>query len=991
MPRIGGSSGNDFGKVSWNRKMTTLKLATWNVRTMLQAGKMEEIAGEVQKYGMDLVALQEIRWVGNGRIRKRGYDLFYSGPEIRTGQAGTGFIISSEMRKNFIGFEPLGDRLCKIRFKGYFRNISIISAYAPTEDASDEEKSVFYSNLDKACNKVPKYDVLLILGDFNAKIGKEDFLCGIAGMQSLHDETSPNGILLVQFAESNQLLIRSTCFQHKDIYKGTWKTPGMGIVNQIDHILVSKRHASSVIDVKSARGPNCDSDHFMVKALFRERLSMVVKRNTFRGKLWNSEKLTQSQEAFEYQKVVTNKLIKAQETIENGNLEGKWQVFKESLVQSAEEVIGKKENIRNEGWFDQECKLWIDEKNKKRKVLLQRETRQNYEQYKEARRKANQVIRMKKRNFIKANITKLEEFNFQNESKKFYQALKKMTKGFQPRVDACKDQNGSIIVEEEKVLDRWAEFFEDLLNVEENQLDENEKPAFLTAEPYIIKPSIDEIEEIIKQQRNGKAPGEDQMPVEFFKYGGKEMITLLHKIIIDIWDQEEIPKDWKKGLICPIFKNGDKMKCQNYRGITLLNVAYKIFSSLIQRRLSKYAEEILGDYQCGFRPGRGTTDQIFVLRQSMEKCFEYKQDLHILFIDFQQAFDSLNRNKMMYALEGYGIPKKLVKLISLTLQETTAKVIVGGKLSKEINISTGVRQGDAVSAVLFNLTLHEIMKDLSLEGSIIYKSYQVCAYADDIALVARSKNSLIEVFNILEKRSQGFGLKINEMKTKYMLMTSNSNIIIEPTISVGNYSFQCVDKFCYLGSTVNNKNIISEEIYRRIMTGNRAYYCNLSLLKSSLLSRNTKLRLYKTLIRPVVTYGAESWTMSKANESSLRIFERKILRKIYGPVKEGETWRIRTNQELEQISEREDIVRFIKSRRLMWLGHIKRMPKERMPYKLLCGEMNGIRKRGRPRKRWLQSVEEDLKKMGITRWWEKVFDREEWRHIVREAKAHPEL
>jgi hypothetical protein len=91
-------------------------------------------------------------------------------------------------------------------------------------------------------------------------------------------------------------------------------------------------------------------------------------------------------------------------------------------------------------------------------------------------------------------------------------------------------------------------------------------------------------------------------------------------------------------------------------GGTLLNVAYEVFSGILQRRLSCYAEEILGKYQCGFHPGRSTIDQIFVMRQSMEKCFEHDVNLHMLFIDFQQAFDSIRRRELLNAMEGFGIP-----------------------------------------------------------------------------------------------------------------------------------------------------------------------------------------------------------------------------------------------------------------------------------------------------------------------------------------------
>ena len=101
--------------------------------------------------------------------------------------------------------------------------------------------------------------------------------------------------------------------------------------------------------------------------------------------------------------------------------------------------------------------------------------------------------------------------------------------------------------------------------------------------------------------------------------------------------------DWKIGVIVPLYKKGDKMKCENYRGIALLNVAYKILSSIMQKRLKEYSEEILGEYQCGFRAQRGTMDQIFVVRQILEKFYAHDIDLHLLFIDSKSAFDSINQ------------------------------------------------------------------------------------------------------------------------------------------------------------------------------------------------------------------------------------------------------------------------------------------------------------------------------------------------------------
>jgi len=98
---------------------------------MLQPGKMMEIADEVLKLGIDLVALQEIRWQGHGEINKKNFTVIYSGPENRTGRYGTGFIISRKVKESILEWEPVNDRLCRIRIRGKFRNLTIISAYAP--------------------------------------------------------------------------------------------------------------------------------------------------------------------------------------------------------------------------------------------------------------------------------------------------------------------------------------------------------------------------------------------------------------------------------------------------------------------------------------------------------------------------------------------------------------------------------------------------------------------------------------------------------------------------------------------------------------------------------------------------------------------------------------------------------------------------------------------------------------------------------------------
>jgi hypothetical protein len=131
--------------------------------------------------------------------------------------------------------------------------------------------------------------------------------------------------------------------------------------------------------------------------------------------------------------------------------------------------------------------------------------------------------------------------------------------------------------------------------------------------------------------------------------------------------------------------------------MTLLNVAYKILLSIILERLREYLEQILGEYQCSCRPQRRTTDQILVVRQILEKFYEHDIDLHLLFVDFKKAFNSINQKKFLESLVSFQIPKKIERLVKMTLG-AQAKVTVDGKISNPYVICIGVRQGDGLSA-----------------------------------------------------------------------------------------------------------------------------------------------------------------------------------------------------------------------------------------------------------------------------------------------------
>lgn len=285
--------------------------------------------------------------------------------------------------------------------------------------------------------------------------------------------------------------------------------------------------------------------------------------------------------------------------------------------------------------------------------------------------------------------------------------------------------------------------------------------------------------------------------------------------------------------------------------------------------------------------------------------------------------------------------------------------------------------------------MRNMNKEINPGGTILNRTVQNLAFADDVDLVARSEKSLVASFKEMESGAKELGLNVNEEKTKYMISRTKADT--GKYITIEDYSFERVPQFKYLGSIITEDNNTSVEIKARIAAANKSYYALLPLLSASAVSRNLKLKLYKIVIRPVVMYGSESWRLTKADENCLSIWERKILRKVFGAVCEEGNWRIRTNQEIYELFKDPDIVKEIKVKRLQWLGHLRRMEDTRAAKKSFITAPDGKRSRGRPKKRWIDDVEEDIKKWGIKNYKQKTQNRDEWREVLRQVKALHEL
>ena len=194
-----------------------------------------------------------------------------------------------------------------------------------------------------------------------------------------------------------------------------------------------------------------------------------------------------------------------------------------------------------------------------------------------------------------------------------YRGINDFKKGYQPRTIIVKDEKRDLVADSHSIMTRWRNYFSQFLNV--HGAKEVRQEEIHTEEPLVPEPSAFEVEVAIEKLKNHKSPGIDQIPAELIKADGRTIRCAIHKLIISIWNKEELPEEWQESIIVPIHKKGDKTDCNNYRGISVLRTTYKILSNILLSSLISYAEEVTGDHQLGFRRNRSTTDHMFCIRQ----------------------------------------------------------------------------------------------------------------------------------------------------------------------------------------------------------------------------------------------------------------------------------------------------------------------------------------------------------------------------------------
>ncbi|VDP39340.1 unnamed protein product [Schistosoma mattheei] len=317
-------------------------------------------------------------------------------------------------------------------------------------------------------------------------------------------------------------------------------------------------------------------------------------------------------------------------------------------------------------------------------------------------------------------------------------------------------------------------------------------------------PTTKEIRMAIKQIKSMKPAGPDNIPAEALKSDIELTTNMLYLLFKKIWEEEQVPMDWKVGHLIKISKKGDLSKYENYRGITLLSVPGKVFNRVLLNRMKDAVDAQIQDQQSGFRRDRSCTDQIATLRIIVEQSVEWNSSIYINPIDYEKAFDSLDRRTLRKLLRQYGVPEKIINIIRNSHDGLQCKVVYGGQLTDAFQVRTGVRQGCLLSPYLLLLVVDWIMKTSTSEGKhglqwTAHNQLEDLDFADHIALLSYTHKQMQMKTTSVAAFSASVGLNIHNGKTnilKYNMENSNS-------ITLDGETLEYVEPFTHMGSIID--------------------------------------------------------------------------------------------------------------------------------------------------------------------------------------------
>lgn len=841
---------------------------------------------------------------------------------------------------------PFGDRVILLKLATTYRTMTVIQAYAPTGDKSDDDIEGFYSTLDEASNLTKKGEITVVLGDFNAKIGKgkEGDVCGQYGL----GVRNTRGQRLVQFCVEQQLSAVNTFFKQHPRRLYTWKSPAdctdHRVRNQIDFILIKKLLLKYVKTAKTYPGADVRSDHNPV--VIELRMRRFVGTNCKRKAKHINLNILKDPEFY-------TKITKSLESRLGGindsyisEVELQWREIKDSLMDTQENEMGYAQPNKKQPWITDNILRLMEERRKYK-------TRDN-NRYKQLNREITNECRKAKEEWLEERCSEIEELQKKHDLFNLHKKIKDLTQKHQKRhLSILKDDNNKILVGIVDKLNQWRSHIEKLYN-DNRPEDLPVGDASNEDSPSITK---DEIRRAINIQKNGRAVGPDEIHSETLKLIAQadgDGLNLLTAFFNSIYRSGQIPTDWLRSVFVALPKKANASHCSDYRMISLMSHVLKVFLRIIHTRIYTKCEFEIGSTQFGFRNGVGTREAVFSLNVLTQRCRDMNVDVYACFIDYQRAFDCVSHEKLIRILRRTGIDEGDLRIITRLYWNQTAGVRVDGAQSEEVAIRRGVRQGCVLSPLLFNIyseaVFREALEDtehgIRINGTIINN----IRFADDTVILASSMENLQNLMNLVVTHSANYGLQMNIVKTKLVVF---SKMPRQACLLINGDQIQQVPATKYLGVVINRDNDPSVEVLSRIEQARKTFTQMRSFFVSRDISLGLRIRMLRCYVFPVLLYGAEAWTLSPSLDKRIEAFEMYIYRRM---LRISWMQRVTNVEVLKRMNKEQELLKTVKVRKLQYIGHVIRGDRYKMLRLIMDGRIEGKRSVGRRQNSWTKDL-----------------------------------
>lgn len=950
-------------------RLSTFKpliVSTYNVRTLYQQGKTHQLFMGCADAAIDIIGIQEHRLITTNPTDElwsddRNWVLIYSSATDQR-QGGVGLLMSKHIYKCLQSVNSITKRIITATFHGN-PQLTVTSIYAPTECASLEDKNEFYNNIENHLEQVKTHNIHLVIGDFNARVGLDSHSTHpeVVGRYCFYDSTNNNGERLVSLCEEFKLRPAQMRFPQPSRRLWTWMHPA-GSTHQLDHILINSKWTNSLRNCRAYNSVELDSDHRIVS------ITLVCSLRTTKGKPckrpkfdWKKLKDAATRERFQIE--LSNRFETLQCNDISTPITERYELFENAVSDVAEKVVGKRRPCGMPSWVtDKTIQLKTERDEAKRRYLLSK-SRQSRERWRRLNTCLNESYTADESAMLFKQMEDLRLADMKGDYTTTWKIIHDLSgQDMKPSVKVRK-RDGTPPTSDKDLLAEWREYFSSLLNNDNGQPSDLPPPATQDLPIQVNPPTREETLRAIHQMKNNKAAGLDcAITSEALQNGGDVMADVVHGFCTEVYTTLTPPSQWTTSIIVPLPKKGDLSLMTNYRGISLLSIAAKVYNKILLNRIRDQVDPTLRNNQAGFRPGRSCAQQIHILRRIMEGFQDYQLPLAVTFIDFKKAFDSINRKVMFSVLRHYGIPEAVVNAISVLYNNSRSTVMVDGNISDPFDVSTGVLQGDVLAPFLFVILIDYLLTKATSEldsGVITHprrsrrhpaKLLNDLDFADDIALLESTIPRAQVQLTRTATAAEDLGLVISVSKTEYMTANCNSH----PTLQVYGDTINHVTDFKYLGSKMASG---ASDLKRRKSLAWCAFWKLERLWRSPEISIKAKVKLFNTTCVTVLLYGCESWVISQDMESKINAFATSCYRIMLNIKRIDHV----PNTSIYAMTSTVPLIHNVRARQLRFLGHILRLPEEEPARRYaLYIPTHGKRRPGRPRTLYLTYIQRVL-------------------------------